>query len=318
MDSLIYSLNATMPVFLIMVVGWVLKQIGILTDGFVASADKFNFKVTLPLMLFTDLALTDIREMFDGRYALFCAAVTTVMFFGTWICAKLFIKDKSITGAFVQVCYRSSVAILGIAFITNIYGDPGMAPILIIGCVPLFNIYAVLVLTFEAPEGGERVPLGEHIKRSLINIAKNPIIISIVLGVIAAAIGLKLPHIIEKTMTDIGSLASPLTLIAIGAGFEGTKAIKKLKPTLIASAVKLVVIPAVFLAVSVKFGWRNQELVALIIMLGSPATPSCYIMAKNMNNDHVLTSSVIVTTTLLSSVTLTFWLFICNYMGYIS
>ena len=318
MDSLIYSLNATMPVFLIMVVGWVLKQIGILTDGFVASADKFNFKVTLPLMLFTDLALTDIREMFDGRYALFCAAVTTVMFFGTWIGAKLFIKDKSITGAFVQVCYRSSVAILGIAFITNIYGDPGMAPILIIGCVPLFNIYAVLVLTFEAPEGGERVPLGEHIKRSIINIAKNPIIISIVLGVIAAAIGLKLPHIIEKTMTDIGSLASPLTLIAIGAGFEGTRAIKKIKPTLIASAVKLVVIPAVFLAASVKFGWRNQELVALIIMLGSPATPSCYIMAKNMNNDHVLTSSVIVTTTLLSSVTLTFWLFICKYMGYIS
>ncbi len=318
MDSLIYSLNATMPVFLIMVVGWVLKQIGILTDGFVASADKFNFKVTLPLMLFTDLALTDIREMFNGRYALFCAAVTTVMFFGTWIGAKLFIKDKSITGAFVQVCYRSSVAILGIAFITNIYGDPGMAPILIIGCVPLFNIYAVLVLTFEAPEGGERVPLGEHIKRSLINIAKNPIIISIILGVIAAAIGLKLPHIIEKTMTDIGSLASPLTLIAIGAGFEGARAIKKIKPTLIASAVKLVVIPAVFLAVSVKFGWRNQELVALIIMLGSPATPSCYIMAKNMNNDHVLTSSVIVTTTLLSSVTLTFWLFICKYMGYIS
>lgn len=318
MDSLIYSLNATMPVFLIMVVGWVLKQIGILTDGFVASADKFNFKVTLPLMLFTDLALTDIREMFNGRYALFCAAVTTVMFFGTWIGAKLFIKDKSITGAFVQVCYRSSVAILGIAFITNIYGDPGMAPILIIGCVPLFNIYAVLVLTFEAPAGGERVPLGEHIKRSLINIAKNPIIISIVLGVIAAAIGLKLPHIIEKTMTDIGSLASPLTLIAIGAGFEGARAIKKIKPTLIASAVKLVVIPAVFLAASVKFGWRNQELVALIIMLGSPATPSCYIMAKNMNNDHVLTSSVIVTTTLLSSVTLTFWLFICKYMGYIS
>ncbi len=318
MDSLIYSLNATMPVFLIMVVGWVLKQIGILTDGFVASADKFNFKVTLPLMLFTDLALTDIREMFNGRYALFCAAVTTVMFFGTWIGAKLFIKDKSITGAFVQVCYRSSVAILGIAFITNIYGDPGMAPILIIGCVPLFNIYAVLVLTFEAPEGGERVPLGEHIKRSLINIAKNPIIISIILGVIAAAIGLKLPNIIEKTMTDIGSLASPLTLIAIGAGFEGARAIKKIKPTLIASAVKLVVIPAVFLAASVKFGWRNQELVALIIMLGSPATPSCYIMAKNMNNDHVLTSSVIVTTTLLSSVTLTFWLFICKYMGYIS
>lgn len=316
MESLIYSLNATMPVFLIMAAGWALKQAGILTDGFVAAADKFNFKVTLPLMLFTDLALTDIRETFNAEYALFCAAVTAAMFFGVWAGAKLFIKDKSITGAFVQASYRSSVAVLGIAFITNIYGDPGMAPVLIIGCVPLFNIFAVLVLTFEAD--GEKASAGEHIKKSLVNIAKNPIIISIALGAAAAAAGIRLPHIIEKTMTDIGSLASPLTLITIGAGFEGTKAIKKLRPTIAAAAIKLVVLPAVFLAVSVKFGWRNQELVALIIMLGSPATPSSYIMAKNMNNDYVLTSSVIVTTTLLSSVTLTFWLFVCKYMGFIS
>lgn len=316
MDSLIYSLNATIPVFLIMLIGQVLRRIGILSQGFVDSADKFNFKVTLPLMLFTDLAATNIHESFDGRYALFCAAVTTVMFFGTWIGARIFIKDKSLTGAFVQACYRSSVAVLGIAFITNIYDSPGMAPVVIIGCVPLYNIYAVLVLTFEGTENtGGAV---QHIKKSVINILKNPIIISIALGVLAAAVNLKLPHIINKTLTSLGSLASPLTLIALGAGFEGTKALKKLKPTIAASVIKLIVIPAVFLAVSIKFGWRDQALVALIIMLGSPTTPSSYIMAKNMHNDYVLTSSVIVMTTLLSSVTLTFWIFICRFMGYIS
>lgn len=318
MDSLIYSLNATMPVFLIMAIGWGLKQIGMLTDGFVASADKFNFKVTLPLMLFTDLATTNIHETFNGRYALFCAAVTTVMFFGTWIGAKLLIRDRSITGAFVQACYRSSVAVLGIAFITNIYDTPGMAPIMIIGCVPLYNVFAVLVLTFEAQDGSESVSAVEHIKKSLINIVKNPIIIGIVLGVLAAVLNIKLPHILNKTLTSIGSMASPLTLIAIGAGFEGAKAIRKIKPTIAASIIKLIVIPAIFLTVSVKFGWRNQELMALIIMLGSPTTPSSYIMAKNMHNDAVLSSSVIVMTTLLSSVTLTFWIFLCRYLGYIA
>lgn len=315
MDSLVYSLNATLPVFFVMVAGYIFRRMGILSEEFVKSADKFNFKVTLPLLLFTDLATNNIKDIFDGRYALFCAAVTTLMFFGTWIGAKIFIRDKSITGAFVQASYRSSVAILGLAFITNIYDSPGMAPIMLIGSVPLYNIYAVLVLTFESSSSDSS--LGEHIKKSIINIIKNPIIIGIVLGLLVGLSGIKLPHLISKPLTSIGAIASPLTLIAIGAGFEGKKALKKIKPTIAASIIKLIVIPAVFLYTSIKFGWRNQELVALIIMLGSPTTPSCYIMAKNMNNDYVLTSSVVVATTLLSSVTLTFWIFICRYLGYI-
>ena len=154
MDSLIYSLNATLPVFLVIVVGYVLKQIGILNDGFVKTANKFNFVVTLPVLLFVDLSTTDIIGDFDIKYVLYCALVTTVAFFGLWIAAKFLIKDKKIVGEFVQAGYRSSAAILGVAFIQNIYGDSGMAPVMIIGCVPLFNIFAVLVLTFEGKKDG--------------------------------------------------------------------------------------------------------------------------------------------------------------------
>lgn len=317
MDSLIFSLNATIPVFLIMVAGYVLHRRGMLTEGFVNSADKFNFNVALPVMLFTDLISTNIREEFDIKFALFCAAITTVMFFCIWIGAKIFVKDKSMTGAFVQASYRSSVAVLGIAFITNIYGNAGMMPMIIIGSVPLYNIFAVVVLSFESPKS-KNSSLKAHIKTSLVNIIKNPIIISIFLGVLCAFINLKLPQIINKTLTSIGSLASPLTLIAIGAGFEGAKAIKKIKPTLAASIIKLVVLPAVFIPIAIRLGWTDRALVALIIMLGSPTTPSCYIMTKNMHGDHVLTSSIVVTTTLLSSITLTFWIFICRFLGYIA
>ena len=183
MDSLIYSLNATLPVFLVIVVGYVLKQIGILNDGFVKTANKFNFVVTLPVLLFVDLSTTDIIGDFDIKYVLYCALVTTVAFFGLWIAAKFLIKDKKIVGEFVQAGYRSSAAILGVAFIQNIYGDSGMAPVMIIGCVPLFNIFAVLVLTFEGKKDGNGKG---NIINSLINIVKNPIIIGIVLGVAAS------------------------------------------------------------------------------------------------------------------------------------
>jgi len=314
MDSLIYSLNATVPVFLVIVVGYILKRIGILDDSFVKSANRFNFKVTLPVLLFVDLSATDIIGDFDLKYVLFCAIVTTVVFFGLWFGARIGFKDKTLVGEFVQSCYRSSAAILGVAFIQNIYGDSGMAPVMIIGCVPLFNIFAVLALTFE----GEKTTDGkEHIKKSVINIVKNPIIIAIALGVVASLVKLDLPEFADKTLSSFAKMASPLALVTIGAGFEGRKAIAKIKPTLVASAIKLVILPALFLPLAVKLGFRDQALIALLVMLGSPTTPSSYIMAKNMGHEGVLTSSVIVVTTLLSSVTLTVWIFIMRLFGFI-
>jgi hypothetical protein len=304
-----------MPVFFTIFIGYILKRIKMTNESFVTVANKFNFKVTLPAMLFLDLASTDIRNNFDVRYVLFCAAVTTVMFFGIWIGARLFIKDKSIIGSFVQSSYRSSAAVLGVAFIQNIYGTSGMAPIMIIGCVPLYNIYAVIVLTLEGKgnESGMKA-----VKKSVINIAKNPIILGILAGVLASLINLQLPQMINKTINNFAVMASPLALVAIGAGFEGRKAIAKIKPTMVSAFIKTVVLPGVFLPIAAYVGFRDQELVALIIMLGSPTTPSSYIMAKNMNNDGVLSSSVIVTTTLLSSLTLTFWIFIARAYGLIA
>jgi hypothetical protein len=232
-------------------------------------------------------------------------------------------KDDTMKGSFVQGACRSSAAILGMAFIQNMYTTTGMAPLMIVAAVPLFNIYSVVVLTVKAhPElnGGEAVKKDDSkalIKRTLINIAKNPIIIGIVLGVPFSLLHVTFPVIIEKTITSIAQTATPIALIVIGAGFEGRKAIKKIKPTVIASFIKLVGIAAVFLPIAVMMGFRNQELVAILIMVASPSTATCYIMAKNMDNDGVLASSIIVLTTLLSSVTLTAWIYILRSMGLI-
>ncbi|OAA90551.1 AEC family transporter [Clostridium ljungdahlii] len=227
---------------------------------------------------------------------------------------KKFMKDSSMTGAFVQASFRGSAAILGIAFVQNIYGNAGMAPMMIIGAVPLYNIYSVIVLTFESEDsrGGN-----DSVKKACINIIKNPIIIGILLGMIVSLLNIHFPKIIDKTLKNFAVMASPLALVTIGAGFEGTKALAKIKPTLAASFIKLVAQAAVFLPLAVYFGFRDQELVALIIMLGSPTTVSCYIMAKNMNNDGVLTSSIVVATTLLSAFTLTFWIFVLKSFKFI-
>ena len=121
MENFIYSINVTMPIFLVMVLGYFLKQIGMLDDNFVTVANRFNFKVTLPFMLFRDISTVDIKAVFDLKYVLFCAIVSTICFWTVWAGAKLFLKDKSMRGAFVQASFRGSAAVMGMAFIENIY-----------------------------------------------------------------------------------------------------------------------------------------------------------------------------------------------------
>lgn len=103
-------------------------------------ADKLVFKVTLPVMLFCDMATLDLAHSFDAKFVLFCFAVTAIAIVVIWVLARRLLKDKTLVGEFVQASYRSSAAILGVAFIQNIYGTSGMAPLMILGSVPLFNI----------------------------------------------------------------------------------------------------------------------------------------------------------------------------------
>ena len=316
MENFIYSINVTMPIFLVMVIGYILKQIGMLNDNFVTVANKFNFKVTLPFMLFKDIAGVDIKAVFDIKYVLFCAIVSTICFWVVWGTAKLLVRDKTIRGAFVQSSFRGSAAVMGLAFIQNIYGSSAMGPLMIVSAVPLYNIFSVIVLTFEANDS-TGIDKKAKIRQAGINICKNPIILSILAGLIVGLLGIQFPTLVNKTVSSVAQMATPLALITIGAGFEGRKALAKIAPTMAASMIKLVLQPLVFLPVAAWMGFSGEKMIAILIMLASPTTPSCYIMAKSMNNDEVLTASVIVTTTLMAAFTLTGWIFSLKTLGYI-
>lgn len=305
-----------MPIFLVMVIGYILKQIGMLNDNFVTVANKFNFKVTLPFMLFKDIAGVDIKAVFDIKYVLFCAIVSTTCFWVVWGTAKLLVRDKTIRGAFVQSSFRGSAAVMGLAFIQNIYGSSAMGPLMIVSAVPLYNIFSVIVLTFEANDS-TGIDKKAKIRQAGINICKNPIILSILAGLIVGLLEIQFPTLVNKTVSNVAQMATPLALITIGAGFEGRKALAKIAPTMAASMIKLVLQPLVFLPVAAWMGFSGEKMIAILIMLASPTTPSCYIMAKSMNNDEVLTASVIVTTTLMAAFTLTGWIFLLKTLGYI-
>lgn len=314
MSSFIFSLESTVPIFLVIVLGYLLMRFRFFTEEFVKIADKYVFKVALPVLLFKQIATADIHKEFDPKFVIFCMATTTVMFGVVWLLARIFLRDKNMVGAFAQASARGSAAILGIAFIENIYGSSGMGPLMIVSAVPLYNIYSVIILTFGAKD---RVAGKGAIKKALINILKNPIIIGIFAGLPFSIIGIRIPVIPLKAITSVANTATPIALLVVGASFKGRQAIAKIVPSLVATFIKLVALPLIFLPLALNLGFRNEALVAIIIMLGSPTTVTCYIMAKNMNNDEVLSSSVVVLATLFSSVTLTFWVYLMRVNGWI-
>ena len=314
MENLIFSLNATIPVFLLMVLGLALRKIGWIDEAFASRMNKFVFRVPLPVLLFQDLATVDFYEMWDGRFVLFCFAVT---FLGIVIAGllSLLLKNRRIQGEFIQASYRSSAALLGIAFIQNIYGSAGIAPLMIIGSVPLYNIMAVTVLSFFSPER-KKLDAGT-VKKTWKGIVTNPIIIGILIGMIWSLLRLPLPEIAAKTVSSIGAIATPLGLMAMGASFDFRKALGQKGPALAASFLKLIGFCAVFLPIAAAMGFRQEKLVAILIMLGSATTVSCYVMAKNMGHEGTLTSSVVMLTTLGSAFTVTAWLYILKSLGLI-
>lgn len=312
-DNFIFSVNATIPIFLIILMGYILRRIDFLTDEFANVANKYVFSVALPVMLFSDISGTNIRQDMDVKFFFFCLIVTIVMFFAVWGIAGLTIKDKSMIGAFTQGAARGSAAILGVAFVENICGEIGMTPLMIVAAVPFFNILSVIILVFNSNER-ENKDYG-RIKSSCINIAKNPIIIGILLGLLASLVRLDIPAIPMKTIDYISRTATPIALIAVGAGFDTKQALTRMKPALWASFIKLIGLPMIFLPIAYQIGFAPSEMVAILVMLAAPTTVSSYVMAKSMGNDEVLTSNIIVLTTLISSITLTIWVFVLKSLG---
>lgn len=281
---------------------------------FVDRVNQFVFKVALPVLLFEDLSNSDFLKVWDTRFVLFCF-VSTLGGILLAVLLSMGLKDRRLRGEFIQASYRSSAALLGIAFIKNIYGDAGMAPLMIIGSVPLYNVMAVVILAFTSPGGAvlDRRMLG----RTVVGILKNPIILGILSGMAWSLMGLKQPQIMEKTVSSLAGVATPLGLMAMGASFDLRQASQGVRAALGASAIKLVLLSAIFLPAAVYMGFRQQQLVAILVMLGSATTVSCFVMARNMGHEGVLSSSAVAITTCGSAFTLTLWLDLIRTLGLI-
>lgn len=356
MSDLMFCLNATLPVFFMMALGYILHRIGWVSDVFASGMNSFVFKLALPVSLFTELCDVDVAAVWDGWYILFCLVVTALSIFIAFLLSFL-LKDKSVRGEFVQGAYRSSASLLGMTYLENMYSSAESGSLMMLGSVPLYNVAAVIVLSLmpgylsetadsrggaggsgdrenstvsadgrtietggksAGVAGGRAEGLdGARMKKTLYGILTNPIIWGIFLGFGWALLKLPMPQMLDTTLNYIGRCASPMGLLAMGASLDFSALTKKIKPVIGASFLKLIGFPILFMPLAVLAGFRGQELAAALIMTGSASTVAGYVMAKNMGHEGTVSAGTVALTTLLASFTLTFWLFVLRTRGYL-
>lgn len=307
-NNLAFSLNATIPVFMMMAFGWFVKKTALLDSHSTSQINRFVFKALLPALLFMDLSTADFRSVWDGKFVLFCITATLLSVSIAFL-FSLTHKDKAERGEIIQASYRSSAAILGIAFVNNIYGEATMAALMIVGTVPVYNIIAVITLSLTSPnrDGCSGKALAVNTVKEIL---KNPIILGIAAGILWSVIGISQPVILSKSISYLGNMATPLSLIALGASFSFSDTKGKSFVTVGIAFIKLVLFCGIFLPIAAKLGFRDEKLIAILVMLGSATTGSCFVMSKNFGHKGAITAFAVMLTTLCSAFTLTAWLFI--------
>ena len=307
-DDLLFSFNAVLPIFLVMLLGYVVKRMKIIDASTTKQMNSLAFKVALPVMLFNTIYGTDYSQLIDRKFILFLVISILVFFIVCWLFALKFIKDNKSRGSFIQGSFRGNYVILGVALSNEILGfTPPLAMTGIIIVVLLFNVLSVIILTVY---GEKKSDSGNAVMMIIKSILTNPLIISIFTGIILTLLNIKLIPLLKTPVEMVSSLATPLALLVIGASLDFMKIKERLKHTIIAGVLKLIVMPAVFIPLAILIGISTQGVVVLFVLYAAPTAIVSYVMASHMGTDEHLASSIVIFTSMASVFTYTIGVYI--------
>ena len=310
MENLMISANAVLPMCLVMALGYGTRRLGWIRREEISAINKIAFRIFLPCLLYYNVYCSDLSGSFDPLLTAYAVGGVLLTFGLSLGYTLLTEKLPERRGVMIQGMFRSNYVIMGIPVATALLGADqlGTVSILIAVVVPLFNMLSVIVL--EVFRGQKPKPL--HI---LGQIAKNPLVIGSVLGILTLAAGIRLPHILEQTIQNISAIASPLQLFLLGAFFQfsGLKTYRRELVTV--SAAKLIVAPGLFLGLGALLGFRGVAFVSLIGVFASPTAVNSFTMAQQMGGDAELAGDIVVTTSAVSIPTMFLWIFLFKSLG---
>ncbi len=312
MESMQVAFEIVLPLFLMMVVGYVVRVTGLMNETSVKQANKTVFKVFLPIQVFRNVYTASLSESFDSQLLFYAVGGVLLQFLIALCIAVLTESDNSRRGVMLQGMFRSNFVLFGLPVCTSLFGDQaaGLASILIAVIIPLYNVLAVISL--EMFNGGR--PNVLHIIKGIIT---NPLIIGSLLGVLCLVFRIKLPSVIETTVSNLSAIATPLAFVLLGASFAFKEIGGCLKDLSITLAVKLLFFPVLFLGLAILLGFRGASLAVLLTVFASPIAVSSFTMAQQMGGDDHLAGQLVVFSSILSILTMFLFIFLLRQMAFL-
>lgn len=312
MDSFWLAFGIVMPMFLTMMTGWALRHFGVLeAEGF-DNMNTLSFKLLLPLSLFQNIYYGGKLDFTNARmlsWALISHGMILALLFMT--VPRLF-PENPVRASIIQSCFRSNFITFGLVIAAEFCGDQELAVVSILAgmMIPVYNIGGIFILEYYR---GGRMSAG----RMVIQILRNPFVISCAAAILLSVTGVKLPVCVESTVKSIASCAVPVSFVALGGSLSLADAGKYKKELLYGVGWRLVVQPAVFLSITCFLGFRGIEFLAVMVMLISPTAVATYNMARSMDADGDLAGYLVVFQSLGSIITIFLWIYALNLTGWI-
>ena len=307
-----FSINAVFPLLVMMSIGFLFQKIGWISSNTTKEINACIFKLFLPLLIFFDIANTDIAQMpdlFVVAYAVIAALVIFSLLF--WLVPR-FVKQRSAVGVIIQGIGRSNYAIFGIPLVLGMYPDQNtsIAIILVVAVVPVFNICSTIALMAY---GTERKSVWSIVKGILLN----PLIISTLLGFLFLLMHWKLPSLLASPLYSLSRISTPLALFSLGAGLHFETAKANIRLLTIGVIGRLIVVPFFGLTIAILLGIRGVPLAALVAMFASPTAVSSCPMAQQLGGDVSLAGAQVVFTTFFSVLTVFTWILLLRTLAFL-
>lgn len=306
-------LNIVLPVFSVIVLGWLLKRWAMINDAFLHQTNRLVYYVALPLLLFYKIGTADFYANFNSRLVVASVGAVVITFLVSYGYAGLRNYPASARGTFSQGAFRGNIAYVGLALCLNAYGEPGLtrAGILMGFLVPFLNLFAILALLW--PHRGDGTSRGAMFW--VRQIAFNPLILASFLGILWSFLALPIPLMAERSLKIATGMSLPLALIAIGGSFSLAKLQGDMVRAVLSTSIKLVWMPLLAALLLVVLGVSGMDLGIGVLVAGTPAATATYIMAHQMKGDAELAGSIVMLSTMLSAATYTVALLILRSQG---
>lgn len=298
------TLIVTGPIFIIVLLGLVLKRVGFIDDHFNQMASKLVFSICLPVLLFTTITQIPLDDTINLPLLGVSLLLTLASFLLSWLFV-LPVEPRRDRGVMVQGAFRTNLGVIGLALCSNAYGAEGLAlaSLLMAVLTVFYNILAVFILSFYS--GTEL-----NWRKVILDIFKNPLIVAISIAVLVVLLGLKVPGILLSAGEYIGAMALPLALLGTGAGMSLRALRDSGRATSLVIGLKAFLLPLLVTLAAIQFGLRGLELGVLFLLFVSPTATASYAMVKAIGANDSLAANLVMTTTLVCIVSCSVGLFL--------